>query len=258
MSHPFVVVFLARSGSTALYGNLRQVPNIEMKAEIFGERALPDQSEQTDDNRIRYLRRYWAAFRQPGRNEGAPSRGFKFQIDRKNNQFGKPRRLANVMLEYQPKIIVLRRRNVVKQALSSLNARRLAELSKPDEGLMSTGHITHANIKLLDHLAQDKMSVSIEHLKAMLSGIRHGQQRLQAFADCFSDKLEIFYEEYAADRNGVLGEVLRYLDIDVDPADVPDAYFKITSDDLSKTIANYDELQRFVANTEYESMLGPS
>lgn len=105
MSNPFPICFTARSGSTSLYGTLKNVPAVRMRAEVFGNKELPGGLEQSDDNRIKFLRNYWSPFKD-GNRPDVDSHGFKYQVHFKNTQFNQPRRLAKVAKEYSPKIIV--------------------------------------------------------------------------------------------------------------------------------------------------------
>lgn len=254
MAQAFIIAFTARSGSTALLGNLRAAPGVVMRAEVFGNRALPDFGEQTDDNRIKFLRRYWAPFKGEQPAADAPHKGFKFQIDAKDTQFGQPRRLAKVMKEYRPKVIVLRRQNVVKQAISSLNARRLKAITA-EAGGIATAHVTEDDRQLLTRLTAEKLTVDPQQLKTSLNTLKKAYRKLDDFVGNFDDRLEIRYEDYLQDRDACLTAVFDYLGIDVAPDAVGDAYVKITDDDLQRTVKNYEALRRFASGTEYEAMV---
>lgn len=254
MSYPFVVVFMARSGSTALYGNLRQVPGVKMGGEVFGSKLLHGFGEQTDDNRIAFLRKFWSQFKDGPRGSNILHRGFKLQINAGKTQFGNPARLARIMAEFNPKVIVLRRQNILKQAISSVNARRVETL-RVEENLAPSCHITQENGNLVDKLKAEKLLLDIHRLRRTLNGIRRGQKRLNRFAEKFENRLEVFYEDYLADRNRVLAAIFAYLELAADPAAIADTYVKITDDDLSKSVENYDALRRFVSGSEYEKMI---
>lgn len=255
MAHPFLVLFTARSGSTALYGNLKSAPNVIMRPEIFGVRMLPNRQEQNDDNRIKFLRRYWAPFKQGATPEDAPSKGFKFQVTRNDAQFSQPARLVRVALQYKPRIVVLRRTNILKQAISSLNSARLLKLSHELREGKSTAHILPEDQALIDELKKTRLTLNIKHLQNVLDGIKASYAKLDKMAESFGDVHEITYEDYLANPDQVVCGVLSHIGIDPASYQPTDGYRKITSDSLEDVVENFDELKRFAAGTPYADML---
>jgi LPS sulfotransferase NodH len=253
MSKPFVIMFTARSGSTALYGQLRKHPDIVMRAEVFGAKTLPDDVEQTDDNRVRFLRKFWAPFKGGATPSAAPWRGFKWQVDRKNTQFSKPRRLLKIMGEYDPRIIVLRRENILKQAISAINARRLLQATEDSD--KPSAHVTIENVAVLERLKSEKLRVDIAELNQVVNGIRRSKHRLDLLAsEIVGPKKEVRYEDYVASPQEFMTSLCEF--IGVDPLKIgSQAYVKITSDNLIDVVENYDDVQRFVRGRDLESML---
>ena len=156
--------------------------------------------------------------------------------------------------EYDTRIIVLRRENMLKQAISAMNASRLKELSQR-EGAHASAHVTADKQAIIEELRATKMVVDFAKLKHMLSGLKKSYALLDKVASGFDDTLDITYEDYCNDRNATLGKMLKHIDVDYASSDVPDAYAKITSDDLSNVVKNYDGLVRFATGTPYEAML---
>jgi LPS sulfotransferase NodH len=255
MARPFLVLFTARSGSTALYGNLKSVPNVKMRAEVFGNKALPGNAEQNDDNRIKFLRKFWAEFKDGATPDDAEFAGFKLQINQKNSQFEQPARLVKVAAEYNPRIIVLRRQNMLKQVISSLNARRLKELSQKINDGKGSGHILPEDKALLDELKKKPILLKINEVKAMLNGVRKAYEKLDDLAEAFGTVHDITYEDYLEDRDAVVRGVLEYIGADPSSYQPADAYLKITSDSLAEVVENYDELRQALADTPFADMV---
>lgn len=257
MSAPFLIVFTARSGSTALYGNLKEHPEITMGAEIFGNSKIAGDLEQNDDNRIKFLRKYWAPFK-PGDAPAGKSRfkGFKYQVTGANEQFEKPARLAKVANEYNPRIIVLRRRNMLKQIISSMNAQRLKALSAQMEaGSRGSAHIRVDQSDRIAELMREPLTIDFERLKKMLADLKRTNTKLDHQAAMFENRLEIYYEDYLADQTATVRSVLSHIGADPSLYNGENAFVKITSDDLSAAVKNYAALERFAANNGCADML---
>jgi len=252
---PFLVIFTARSGSTALYGNLRSHPDVVMRAEVFGNKELPGGLEQNDDNRVAFLRQYWGAFR-PGRAVQADKfRGFKLQFNRNNEQFSAPRRLVKVALEYSPRIVVLRRQNHLKQAISAINAAHTLEESAVILKGRGTAHVTKEEAQLLGELRSKPREIDLARLEVLLKGIERNYQLLDMVAEAFGETYDVTYEDYLSDRDEVVKGIMSYIGMDPDKWVPEDAYVKITSDNLQDAIVNYEALKQFASGTRYENML---
>ncbi len=254
MPTPFIVLFVARSGSTALFGHLKDHPDVVMRGEVFGNKTLPDGSEQTDDNRLRFLRTFWAPFApgQPARS--VPSCGFKFQVNWKKKQFSDQPRLIEELQAYSPRVIVLFRRNILKQAISAFNARRLLRLSQELTGHRSA-HVKTDDTRLVSSLAEKKLHVDIGELKELLAGIKESGRLLEEMAGAFPRALQARYEDLVVDPRGFYREIDEFLGLDPDRHSHRGGYVKITSDTLADVVDNYDELRLFARGTEFENML---
>lgn len=255
MSNPFIVLFTARSGSTALFGNLKSVPGVTMRAEVFGNKVLPGDMEQTDDNRIKFLRRYWAPFKDGAEPDDVNCHGFKFQVTQDDAQFGQPARLVKVALQYSPRVVVLRRQNILKQAISALNAKRLLKMSQELKKDRGSAHILPEDQAMIDELRKTPMVLDFAELKSMLSGIKKSHAKLNRLAEAFGETHDITYEDYLADRDTVVQGVLTHIGADPTAFEPSDAYLKITSDSLQEVVKNYEGLKRFAADTEYAEMV---
>ena len=256
MPRPFMLVFAARSGSTAIYGDLKTHPNILMRAEVFGNDRLPGDVEQTDDNRIAFLRKYWRPYLSSADTADVLSaaHGFKFQVDSKNGQFSQPMRLVKVAKEYSPAIIVLKRENRLKQVVSALNAQRvLRETAR--FGQQPTAHILPNNVSVIDKLRQKKMRIDLQELSNRLRGLEQTYRKLDQVANAFHDPLHITYEQFVNDRNSVIEEIMRFIDVDPAMWARDDVYQKITPNNLSEVVANYGALEEFCDRRNLTHML---
>lgn len=255
MSRPFLVVFTARSGSTALFGNCRAHPDFVMRAEVFGNKMLPGDIEQNDDNRLAFLDQFWRAYKNGDTPADRKFRGFKFQVTRNGQQFSDPTRLVTAAKAFDPAIIVLRRENILKQAISALNAKRLKVASaKLNEGRESA-HITANENTVLAEIRKSKLTVDVEDLDRMITGIKANYSKLNQIAEQFGSSLNITYEQYLDDRDTTVKAVFEYIGADPGKWQPADAYQKITSDNLKDVIQNYASLENFACSNGLEAML---
>ena len=137
MARPFMIAFLARSGSGAILYDLNHHPKTIVHMEIFGEPTLPDGLAQTDRNRAAFMHRMWAGYRNP---ELMPAelkgcaRGFKLQFNQRRPQFERMGLLAETLKTNKAAVIALRREDPLRHAISAIRARRLTEVSLEERG----------------------------------------------------------------------------------------------------------------------------
>ena len=98
----------------------------------MGGPGLPGGGEQTDDNRVEWLRWWWRG--------GRKARGFKFQFNPAAPQFGDLPRLADEMHAVGPAIVRLGRRDRTRHAVSALRAQALLVITEQHRGKPS-GHV---------------------------------------------------------------------------------------------------------------------
>ncbi len=247
MSRPFMLLFVGRSGSTALMYDLDHHPKTVIHMEIFGGTSLPGGLEQTDENRIALLNRLWAGYRRP---EWMPAemkgcaRGFKFQIKHEAPQFDRLGKLARALRLHDAVVIALHRNDVLRQAISSLRAQRLAELSQEERGALDY-HIKPESGPRARAFADEPIRISPPDLARALKAMAHNRRTMQRFLERYPAAVEATYEEYLADRLGVLNRVLAALELEPFEDAPPSDLVKVTDDDLSKAVSNYDELRAF-------------
>jgi hypothetical protein len=78
----------------------------------------------------------------------------------------------------------------------------------------------------------------------MITSIRENAALLADILKLVPPVLEITYESYLSDRSRVINDIFKT--IEVPPAPLGEQVFsKITSDDLSEIITNYDTIRKF-------------
>lgn len=219
---PFVVVFVGRSGSTALYGNLRSHPQISMMAEVFGNPTLPGGAEQTDANRLAFLDAYWQEYRHG--NAPAVWKGFKFQIHTKRPQFGDLNAFAAYLKQNDVRIIGLKRLNLVKQIVSHLNAQRLKDEGNARGGTRFQAHVVQGEEWAISKLKESKLRVDIKLFHRRLQGLEEQYRAYEHFLGQFDDVHSITYEDYLMDKQKVLEGCLAHLGVEPRTLDLKETF----------------------------------
>jgi hypothetical protein len=247
LSHPFLLTFLGRSGSTALMYDLAQHPKAIVHMEIFGEPTLPGDLPQTDENRLAFLRQLWAGYRNPElmpkRMKGC-ARGFKLQFTRAKPQFERPARLAKLIEAYGVLVFALHRRDLLRKAISSLRGLRLAAVNQQEWGHFDP-HIKPESGPLAHGFANQPIHVDVSELEDQLQRVALNQRDMDRFLARCPPALSLTYEDYLADRLGTLNRILEVLELEPFAEAPPPRLVKATDDDLSKAVSNYEELCAF-------------
>ena len=243
MASPFLIIFIARSGSSAIMGDLQQHPNVAMRGEVFGAKALPmvAQPDQTDENRIAFLHQFWASYKRS--NAETTARGFKLQINSRQPQFTSWDRLPGIMDEYHAKLIVLRRTNIIKQAISAIRARDLLKLTKLATG-RERGHIDRDAHESVREFVDQPTEIDLADLQSVIRSIENSRKQLAEVAQLVPPACEITYEDYLSDRARVIKSIFETIGVSLTTIGEP-AFSKITSDDLSAVVTNYAEVREF-------------
>ena len=243
MASPFLILFIARSGSSAIMGDLKQHPNVAMRGEVFGGKTLPlaNRTTQTDENRIAFLHHFWARYKRFESETRA--RGFKLQVNSRTPQFSAWDRLPGIMDEYHAKLIVLRRANILKQAISAIRARDLLKLTKLTTG-KTRGHIDRDAPESVRRFAEQPTEINLADLQRVIWSIENSRTQLAEIVKLVPPALEVTYEDYLSDRAGVINSIFDTIGVPAIMIGEP-AFAKITSDDLSAVVKNYDEVRKF-------------
>ncbi len=249
MARPFMMAFLARSGSGAILYDLDHHPKTIIHMEVFGEPTLPGGLEQTDQNRVAFMHRMWAGHRNPDlmppELEGC-ARGFKLQFNYARPQFQRIGLLVEALKLNRAVVIALRREDVLRHAISAIRARRLKEVSLAERGV-GDAHIKPESGPNARAFAHEPIQVDLERLAGLIDGITLSRRKMARFLARYPASVEVTYEEYLADRLGVLNRILAALELEPFKEAPPQDMQKITDNDLSKAVSNYDEIRDFAA-----------
>ena len=153
------------------------------------------------------------------------------------------------------RVIVLSRRNVLKQSISRQNMLRISE---------ATGGERFNLDQLVDGQVKQQLKQEPIHLDvpAVVQYARQLEREKEGFfevvddfeAQCGAQLFRIDYEDLLADQATVIARILDFLTVPVD-APLFSLVEKATPDRLAAAIRNFEELQAAVAGTELEVFL---
>jgi len=248
MSHArthYVILFQGRAGSSYLIDALGRLPGVVASGEDLTELAPPSGSML---RRLRWLVRpavgdtpagvqfAYTRWFYEARWEGAQAVGFKTKVkDIYDHEM-----LGRLLNEFDVRAIVLERRNLVKQAVSRLNAARLHEERRQwnrRTGDASLGPF-EADPELFDR---------------MLRRVVFSQDMLDSFiAYLGAPTLRLEYEELERDRATWFGSICQFLGLP--PVEPTSGLGKNTPDDLRAVLLNFDALRAQYRGTPYAMM----
>ena len=251
----FSIHFTGRSGSTFIIYTLRKHPQIYARAEVFGNKTLPGGYEQTSDNQIAFLRKYWRNYKIDSSNSDEISRGFKVQIIKENQQLQSFSRYIKICESHDVAKLFLYRRNHVKQVISALRATQVKSLTK---NLINEerAHVFNNDVAK-EVMNLPKLHIQPLELKRRLLSLKSNYKILDNLKNKMGGGLELFYEDVLANRQSFFDKIFCELNIPSINVTDSDETKKITSDNLEDVIENYDEIVNFFANSEYADQLIP-
>jgi len=215
----FAILFPGRTGSSFLVSCLASHPEVAVE----GERLVRQPAE---------WQRRWVAdlYDTPRRN---PVRCVGFKTKPKDVwdlvEFGA------MLRERRVRIIEMRRRNIVKLAVSHLNAKRIHA---------ETGRWNLAS----DDSALAPLVAAPAALEEAVAICADAQEQVTRFVGTLGlPTLMLDYEDLLEDRASWLGRVCGFLEIE--PRALSGTIEKATSDDLRSALANFDELAAHFAGT---------
>ena len=219
VGRPFVIVFPGRTGSSWLVSALAAHPAVEAQGEILVRQAPEAQR--------RLVREALA----PGRRVVA--RGFKTKM----KDVADPDDLRAAIVEAHALIIHMRRADLLRLALSRINARRLHE---------ATGRWNRTT-DMPDSVAAPIMA---EELEAALEACVEEVSRVEAFVGSVTgDVLDVRYVDILRAPEDVLASVQKA--IGVEPRTVRSGVAKNTDEDLGGWLPDFDEWRRRFADTPF-------
>ncbi len=217
----FVTLFMARSGSKYLRSLLNQHPDIHDFGEIFHERQKNFGSEVDVFKKISEILL-----------SGHKQIGVQFRYPRHVHEF--PEVYELLKSSKQVKILLLKRRNKLKGAVSQQNAEALKKVT-------GKAHLFKGSTEKVDKLRLDIPRAIKESLQR--------ESLDEEYGNLFSAKhqcLDVFYEDLCDEPAKTLDGILDFLQLSrFKEGSIKDSELvKVTSDDLSAAIENYDELTK--------------
>jgi LPS sulfotransferase NodH len=226
---PFVIMFVERAGSTFLVTALKSHPDVMATTEKFD--ALRKEGKGAAEQ-LEWAREYLT----PPLVGKHRAIGFKTKLVDVLDREG----FASLLHERKCKIIRLQRRNAVKAAISTINAKRQYDKSGYWNLLQESTRLPAFEVdpEWFDSLLRER-----EELDRDLE---------QYVTDLRLPTLTMVYEDLLQDRDAFVNRVLEFIDVEVLP--LPSATLKNTKDDLREAILNFDQLKAKYAGTKYEPM----
>lgn len=213
----FIILFPGRTGSSWLVSAISGHSDIQVKGEILvGMKPKAQHRELLD------------IYGKPPRSGAA--RGFKTKL----KDVAEQSELVKLINDHGIKVIHMARKDLLKLAVSRINARRL----KDQVGQWNRD-------EKIERLPA--FEIDVETMEASLQACHDAVQELELFMeDVSSPVLELEYDDMLRDPSACINRVLDF--IEVDRCDLQSSIRKNTDDDLSKVILNYSELRRSMAN----------
>jgi LPS sulfotransferase NodH len=227
-----------RSGSTLIINLLRQDPRIEMLGEIF---AYKDSAEQQT-----LLSGFFDGKLPSGKSVSRETRvlGLKTKLA----DIDDPDHLAAQIKHHRPIVVLNRRHNYLKQAISYARMIALKEQLKTRHGR------SYSNARSADDVV-GKIEVDASAIQGWCKQFEELDHQLVSFANRLAlGCTTLSYEEFSSDVDAVARKFERILGFS--PC-IPnkDVVFKNTPEDLREAITNYEDLATSIKGTKYEALL---
>lgn len=235
----FFLVFEGRAGSGLLRAILNSSPSVVFKAEwmMFDLRK----KENPGQRQVEQVERF---FKNHDYSE-IPCVGFANKL----SDIVEPKGFGDALEAQGARLLSLKRRNLVKQVVSNLNALRTREV---------TGK-AHAYRK--EDILADTFEIDLPHFDAHL---RRLIERTAA-QDRFVEErpwlsMEVFYEDLISGRESTIRRIAKFLEtpkasIEIDPPGKP---LKQSPTNLRNLLTNFDALRARYTGTAFQNMLDDS
>lgn len=221
-ARPFVILFLARSGSTYLTELLRLHPQLKCAGERFKGFKM---------RQVEQIANYLS-----GGGQEHSAIGFKTKLADVHD----PQAFCELLRGLPAQVIHLTRRNLVKQTVSLARAIDLNDRT-------GKWNLYEESNRTAD------LKIDPAAFRRWLSGIEAGKGRLSEYVMGLDlATLTIQYEDLLTKRDETLEMVAGFLG--VAPKFATPSIKKNTPDDLRRTILNFDELRAEFGGTRFESM----
>ncbi len=225
----FLTLFVERSGSTYMATVLDSHPEVVALRE---ELAVLRQKGGGGAEQLAWAREFWT----PSLVGRTRARGFKTKV----LDILDPQGFADLLHQHEVKIVTLRRRNTVKAAVSTINARRLHEKSGRWNLLDESDRMPAFEVDMADFAAQLEMHRAWD------------QEVVDYAARLALPQLSLFYEDMLQDEQSFFSRIFDFLE--VKPKPVQGKTYKNTSDNLRDVVLNFDALREAYAGTPFAPM----
>lgn len=245
-----ILMAIGRVGSNLVVSYLTHSPKVHMVNEFTTAirsqgKARGLSPEEISAEQKDAFERYFARQMDPVKDRlvSKPWQGAKLAV----NSFVEPAWFASEINRLGIRIIRMRRRNLVKAAVSQIRAREFAEHSKQKYGQASWGVRKAKDILPPSHIEFAEISKLVDRSARQVA-------EFETFcASLTTPALDIEYSELTRDIDGTVEKVFRFLGLD--PVRRPPEFVKATSDDLSEALSNFDDLIAGFRGTDYEAMV---
>jgi LPS sulfotransferase NodH len=219
----FIIFADARTGGTHVMSKLNSHPDIFAVSEPF-----PHHNIQEHENQLAWMEEFFSN----NKKKKFKALGFRTKIE---HQADLPKFIDYVN---QNDIICfsLQRRNLVKKAISRINAVKLFKETKD------------YNRKSREF---ERKATEIRPNK-LLTEIKVCEDQLHTTNDFLIELYDVsilYYEQILIDERDFFNGIIKKLR--VPPNELETSVFKNTSDDLSKSLSNYEEIKSRLLNTPY-------
>ena len=232
----YVILFTPRTGSTHFQYCLKSPCVI-----AENERLLPfarDASLSTQEQGLKQIEYLLASM---GAARPARVRAYGLRVNLEYVRY--PELFADLLRAVEAKVLVVQRRNLIKNALSRYNQRRLIEMTGKAE------------------LRQDQAAfrmppaqVDLREFEEDLAAVIGANSARDAFTEGLQLPVKtIDYEALVADERATVAAAFEFLGVPV--AETTTKLAKVTNDDLRDAIANYDAFRLHFQGTPYQQML---
>jgi hypothetical protein len=138
-------------------------------------------------------------------------------------------------------VILLKRRNLVKQTISWINSIRVAEATGDYNIFQDSDRPTLPHIDINDF--DEKLRIVENHML-----------KFENYTNSLKAPiLSLFYEDILVNVDLMMEKILTFLNVPNIPLEAKTK--KVTSDDLRHAIVNFEELRQHLSNTKYQSLV---
>lgn len=216
----FLILFPGRTGSSWLVDGLSRHPSVRVEGEVLVGRSASEQSELFD--------------RLLGTRAGNKASGFKTKM----KDVADDDLLRRCILDHDVLVILMRRADLLRLALSRINARRLYEAT-------GAWNVRAGRSPMGD------AEISVEELDAALAECEEEVRSLDSFVSSLEVEPKVI--EYASiidSPESVLDAVQEWIGVKV--RSLAPAVVKNTSQDLTRAVSNFDRLREEMSTGRWE------